>query len=178
MHAPRTPRALNSKAGLMPQAPHAVVFATLLGMLSHLLTMNMHVLCLPPARLLPQWVAAGDHPASCQALLPQLPAANAGTLKLLMQVSPSLQTVHAGGQASACLERWDNIENRAVTARAGMRLWREPAEPQQQYRAHIVALCLPASKLLFNCSQTAVGPNVCRCAHSYMQKQHRMRWMH
>jgi hypothetical protein len=37
-------------------------------------------------RLLPQWVAAGDHPASCQSLLPQLPAANVGTLKLLMQV--------------------------------------------------------------------------------------------
>lgn len=37
-------------------------------------------------RLLPQFVAAGDHPASCQALLPQLPAANAGTLRLLMQV--------------------------------------------------------------------------------------------
>jgi hypothetical protein len=43
-------------------------------------------LLLPSVRLLPQWVAAGDNPASCAALLSQLPAANAGTLRLLMQV--------------------------------------------------------------------------------------------
>lgn len=44
------------------------------------------VLCFAVLRLLPQFVAAGDNPASCQSLLPQLPAANAGTLRLLMQV--------------------------------------------------------------------------------------------
>lgn len=36
-------------------------------------------------RLLPQWVAAGDHPKSCTSLLQQLPAANAGALRLIMQ---------------------------------------------------------------------------------------------
>lgn len=36
-------------------------------------------------RLLPQWVAAGDHPEASAALLQQLPPANAGALSLIIQ---------------------------------------------------------------------------------------------
>lgn len=36
-------------------------------------------------RLLHQWVSAGDHPDSCAPLVQQLPAANAGALRLIMQ---------------------------------------------------------------------------------------------
>lgn len=66
------------------------------------------LLCLSCCRLLPQWVAAGDHPASCQALLPQLPAANAGTLKLLMQVSTrkGLRMGTSSNEIGWCITLW------------------------------------------------------------------------
>eukprot|EP00878_Enallax_costatus_P044948 GHUV01053756.1.p1 GENE.GHUV01053756.1~~GHUV01053756.1.p1 ORF type:complete len:292 (+),score=104.51 GHUV01053756.1:154-1029(+) len=61
--------------GASPHAVAALLKQFLLGLPEPLLTY----------RLLPQWVAAGDHPGSCMSLLQQLPAANVGVLRLIMQ---------------------------------------------------------------------------------------------
>lgn len=79
-------------AGASPHALAALLKQLLAGLPEPLLTY----------RLLPQWVAAGDAPASAApALLSQLPAANGNTLRLLLQVRRAPAAPAAAASAAA-----------------------------------------------------------------------------
>jgi hypothetical protein len=66
-------------------------------------------------------VAAGDNPASCAALLPQLPAANASTLRLLAQVCAHIH-------AEAATNEMDALALAEVLAPCVA--WKPPPRPQ------------------------------------------------
>eukprot|EP00879_Flechtneria_rotunda_P022379 GHRR01023614.1.p1 GENE.GHRR01023614.1~~GHRR01023614.1.p1 ORF type:complete len:340 (+),score=135.49 GHRR01023614.1:555-1574(+) len=97
--------------GASPHAVAALLKQFLLGLPEPLLTY----------RLLPQWVAAGDQPDSCRSLLHQLPAANAWTLRLLMQ------TCHYINEQAATNE----MDSQALAeVLAPCLAWKPPPKPQ------------------------------------------------
>eukprot|EP00882_Tetradesmus_deserticola_P018635 GHRQ01020015.1.p1 GENE.GHRQ01020015.1~~GHRQ01020015.1.p1 ORF type:complete len:336 (+),score=135.28 GHRQ01020015.1:1058-2065(+) len=97
--------------GASPHAVAGLLKQFLMGLQEPLLTF----------RLLPQWVAAGDCPASAGALLQQMPPANGNTLRLLMQTCS-----HMNEQAAV-----NEMDSQALAeVLAPVLAWKPPAKPQ------------------------------------------------
>ncbi|KAF6259420.1 Rho GTPase activation protein [Scenedesmus sp. NREL 46B-D3] len=95
-------------------SPHAVA-----GLLKQFL-MGLHEPLLT-YRLLPQWVAAGDCPASAGALVQQMPPANANALRLLVQTCSYMNE-----QAAV-----NEMDSQALAeALAPVLAWKPPPKPQ------------------------------------------------